>query len=159
MTGFSEPTEALRSLLDAAGVPWRDETDDVEGPYRMRIERTVAATADGDVSCVWGWHRLGDDDRRGLTYGYPGMVEVWLRPSPTEPAPMTPREAAAMIERMWLRSHRAKRVREVVCCDDCAHARWIGDTVWCFKSGQRPRSSGWFCADGVPKEGGEDGGR
>lgn len=30
------------------------------------------------------------DEVRGLTYGYPGMVEVWVRGSEDDPVPMSP---------------------------------------------------------------------
>lgn len=82
--------DELRSRLDALGVPWEDGTEDyVYGSgLRVSVERTRWTGLEGEAaSAILGWTER-DGERRMLTYGGPGALEVWFKPYSLAPVPM-----------------------------------------------------------------------
>ena len=86
----------LRKELDARGVDWWDESDE------LSIEED--GCEHGTVWVITKWYHHGElvsvawdymetrGERRGVTYGWPDLLECWYKPNNPEPQAMTVEE-------------------------------------------------------------------
>lgn len=70
--------QRLRDELDAAGIEWRDASEEfASGGYHYRMERTKAMR-DGEelASCIWGYGGPAGHET-GMSHGWPDRIESW----------------------------------------------------------------------------------
>lgn len=93
MGEISEQMRAYRDALDRHGIPWADETTVTEaGGFLLHLERTVTHLDGERASVIWGYQRVPDGARVGISMGWPALLEVWYKPIDPEPRPSTSAE-------------------------------------------------------------------
>lgn len=87
---LTELTKELRDKLDACGIRWRDQSEELsEGNYIYHMERTKVFTGGLEIaSCIIGW-TIYKGKPMVITYGRPDQIEVkcssWLGTNEPEP--------------------------------------------------------------------------
>lgn len=85
----------LRDELTKRGIDWRDDSEviDVKRINQRHLMLRTKWDKDGmEVSVIWGYIADVPHPGRGITYGYPDMLECWYVPHDREPLAMTVEE-------------------------------------------------------------------
>lgn len=103
---FSDMTTKLRSVLDQHEINWIDASDFCYQSYYdfddhihsmiFHCERTrfnLYTDENGEeryrTSVIWNWSKYDQENRIGMTMGFPYKYEVWDKSYNEDPIPMT----------------------------------------------------------------------
>lgn len=82
----------LREELESRGIEYRDDSSVMGGPpfcYKHVMLRTKWEHDGEEVSVIWGYFDLDDEERTWMTYGAPDRLECWYSPNDQDHIPMT----------------------------------------------------------------------
>ena len=85
----------LRSELTERGIEWRDDSESISvmiANHRHLMLRTKWDKDGMEASVIWGYVRDYPHPERGVTYGFPDLLECWYVPHDREPLAMSVEE-------------------------------------------------------------------